>query len=80
MNAINHGENSFQNAQQAREVLLASGFLPLCRLNDAEHWVRNGRRCVLTYRGDRAADVPLDGAEFVWFRRLADGTVYAVFG
>ena len=74
-----HGETLFGNAQQAREVLQDHGFVPLCRLGDAEHWVHDGRRIILAYRGDRAADVPLDSADHVRFVRLRDGEIVANF-
>ena len=76
---LGHGESIFQNAQQARGVLLAYGFTPLVRLGDAEHWVRDNRRVILAYQGERAADVPLDRADYVWFRGDIDETVYASF-
>lgn len=70
---LNHGENLFENAQQAREVLQDLGFIPLCQLGSAEHHVRGNRRVILKFDVSLpCAETPLKGAEYVWFHRVGD--------
>lgn len=67
MSTTQHGENLFENAQQARARLQEYGFYPLVRLGNAEHFVRGTRRVIVVYDGELPGDVPLDSAMGVWF-------------
>lgn len=44
--------------QDARELLLGAGWIPLAKLGNAEHFVRAGRRIVLTPRQPEYGDGP----------------------
>ena len=47
-------------AQEARDLLTRKGWWSLCRVRNAEHWVKCGRRIVLHYDGDEPGNVDLD--------------------
>jgi len=64
---LNHGEDKFGTAQDARGLLQDHGFVPLVRLGMVEHWVREGRRCTLIYEGEVPGAVSLKGAQYVYF-------------
>ncbi|KKN16587.1 hypothetical protein LCGC14_0974270 [marine sediment metagenome] len=72
---LNHGEDIFDNAQQAREVLTRHGFIPLLRLGEAEHWVRDHRHCVIIYAGEFPGKVPVLKAQYVWFIVPSNDTI-----
>ena len=71
----NMGVAIFENAQQARIVLIDAGWVPLVAFNDAEHFVRVGRRCILEYEGDVPADAELLDCRHVTFVRVGDGII-----
>jgi hypothetical protein len=67
------GIGHFDNAQQARWLLMEYGFLPLVYIakDHGEHWVRGPKRCVLFFKNDKPPDeVPLDRAAWVMFRNV----------
>ena len=63
---LDHGISQFDNVQQAREALFDVGFIPLCKIGNAEHFVRDNRRCILYYETELAG-AKLAGAKYVWF-------------
>jgi hypothetical protein len=56
-----------RDAQHARAILGDYDFMPLCKLGDAEHWVRGSARCILLWSGAYADDAELYGTCFVKF-------------
>ena len=63
-------EAAFPTAQHVRELLADHGFIPLVRVGNGEHWVRAGRRLVLTYEGDIPADVLPSDLRFATLVRM----------
>ena len=59
-------------AQQARQTMTRYGFIPLVRIDDAEHWVRDGQRIVLHWRGDFPEQAGLDEILFATFVSVGD--------
>jgi len=50
-------DDAFPTAQHVREFLQKNGFVPLVRLGDADHYVREGRRVILVYTGNQPGEV-----------------------
>ena len=70
---------AIENAQQARRAMQDAGWLPLCKINDGEHWSDGcGRHAVLVYDGDVPGKAELIDAKFVRFQRLESGQVIAL--
>lgn len=61
---------SFNNAQAARKVLMDAGWMPLCKVQTAETFVRNAQRCMLCYEGNVPAEVELDAYKYVEFMKF----------
>lgn len=57
-------------AQSYREILLRQGWIPLIIIGNEEHWVRGGRRCILTWVGTNPDKVPLESTRYVYFSEV----------
>ena len=55
------------NAQDARILMNGNGWLPLCRLGSAEHWVKGPQRIVLYWTGELPNKVSLDNMKHGYF-------------
>lgn len=40
------------NAQSLRQMAMRLGFSPLCKINNAESWVKNKTRIIIYYKGE----------------------------
>ena len=74
-----HLENHVACAHEAREALIAAGFIPMFADETlGEYWTKNERYCILWYAGSHPEDVPLDKSVYVSFARLDSGELLAI--
>lgn len=56
--SVDRVSQEFSSAQDVRDLLSAQGWMPILRLENAEHWVRGGRRIILVWKGDKPGSTP----------------------
>lgn len=66
---------AFPAAQDVRTLLGKCGFVPLCRIQEGEHWVRRGRRVILAYKGERPENVPAIGLMYATLIKVGGGWI-----
>ena len=66
---------SFPTAQHIRVLLQKHGFIPIVKIARAENWVRNGRRVMLLFDGDKPgeADIYTCQLRYATLVRTGDG-------
>jgi hypothetical protein len=60
------------NAQTAREALAATGWIPLVKIGDSEHWAKDNRRCIIVWGGEKPQEAMLTTAHYVQFVHVFD--------
>lgn len=64
-----------KTAQDVRELLARHGWFPLVAIDQGEHWVNKGQRCVLLYPGIRPGKASIKDTTVIYPPAFLDGVV-----